>query len=145
MFLQPASGFGITNPHMELSTQWSWLPSAVHHCVADRKGRHAGSEWSFFGGDRIAPRTSDPDRDLPGVCQLTQVWQDEGRKLDRWLESEKGLSAGSLCTRKGRVWKARQKPSTVRSMSGAAGCSLIKDRICLWALLDVWSLLCRHC
>lgn len=116
-------------PHMELSTQWSWLPSA------DRKA--CGPRAELLWGDRIAPRTPDPDRDPPGVCYLIQVWQDEGSKLDRWLESEKGLPAGSLCNRRGRIWKARQKPRTVTSMPGAAGSSLSKDRTCLWALLDV--------
>lgn len=47
-------------------------------------------------GDRVVPRTADPDRDPPRVCHLSQVWQGRREQLGRWIDNEKGLLAGSL-------------------------------------------------
>lgn len=43
------------------------------------------------------------------------------------------------------VGKGRQEPRMITSMSGAADSCLSKDRHCLGALLDTWSLSCSHC
>lgn len=55
VFLLLASGFGgflivyTANSHPGLSIQWSWLVSAVCHCVIVRAGKHVGPQWSVFG------------------------------------------------------------------------------------------------
>ena len=69
------------------------LPSAIVLLIG-KEGMWGGAE--LLWGDRIAPRTPDPDRDPPSVCHPNQVGQDGRSKMDRWLESEKGLPTGSL-------------------------------------------------
>lgn len=90
-----------------------------------------GQREELLWGDRIALRTPDLDRDPPGVCHLTQVWQNEGSKLDRWLESEKGLPVGGCAPGGAESGKQGRSQERSRPCQGLQALLLVKtESVC---------------